>query len=252
MRLLKLGSEGEDVKKVQAALNEIFEDQLRLDGKFGPRTKEMVEAFQDDQGLNVDGVVGPITWRKLFNEEPQHETVYFPLMQSDLMSLMDDPRDPAWKANWLTFIDLTKFVNQHGLPRDGLQYNGKSIGFWGNRLMEKPFLLGMQNLVDSGRIEEWRRFDGCWNVRVMKGGTSLSVHSWAMAFDVNAAENPFNSSRHQLSNEFVNCFARAGFESGGMWTSPKDWMHFQLCWNSRNWESRLEGTGLEAPQVPEV
>lgn len=252
MRVLRMGAEGPDVERVQAALNEIFEDQLLVDGFFGVKTQEMVEAFQDDQGLNVDGIVGPITWRKLFNEEPPQPKISLPIMQRDLMGLMGDPHDPTWRAAWLTFIDLTKFVNQHGLPKNGLEFRDGKYGFWGNKLMAKAFLLAMQNLVDSGCIREWKTFDGCWCVRPMKSGNSLSVHAFAMAVDINAALNPYNSSRHQFSNDFVNCFARAGFESGGMWSSPKDWMHFQLAWNRRSWEADLEGTGLEAPHLMEV
>ena len=33
-----------------------------IDGKFGPRTETAVKAFQRDKGLQVDGIVGPITW----------------------------------------------------------------------------------------------------------------------------------------------------------------------------------------------
>ena len=35
------------------------------DGKFGNKTREAVMAFQRDNGLNADGVVGPLTWDAL-------------------------------------------------------------------------------------------------------------------------------------------------------------------------------------------
>lgn len=38
---------------------------LYIDGDFGPKTREAVEAFQRYKGLKVDGVVGKETWRKL-------------------------------------------------------------------------------------------------------------------------------------------------------------------------------------------
>ena len=38
---------------------------LKTDGIFGTKTEEAVEAFQADNGLVVDGVVGSKTWGKL-------------------------------------------------------------------------------------------------------------------------------------------------------------------------------------------
>jgi peptidoglycan hydrolase-like protein with peptidoglycan-binding domain len=36
-----------------------------IDGRFGPKTKAAVQAFQSDHGLDVDGIVGPKTWDAL-------------------------------------------------------------------------------------------------------------------------------------------------------------------------------------------
>lgn len=56
---LKRGSTGERVKILQQKLG------LVTDGRFGPNTQIAVEQFQIDNGLTVDGVVGPVTWGKL-------------------------------------------------------------------------------------------------------------------------------------------------------------------------------------------
>ena len=39
-----------------------------VDGVFGPKTQGAVEKFQQQNNLSVDGVVGPNTWRELFQE----------------------------------------------------------------------------------------------------------------------------------------------------------------------------------------
>ena len=36
-----------------------------LDGKIGPGTRKAIKAFQQDNGLTADGVVGRETWKKL-------------------------------------------------------------------------------------------------------------------------------------------------------------------------------------------
>ena len=60
--LLKLGSEGEDVKKLQIKLG------VDPIGKFGPKTEAAVKAWQSSNGLTADGIVGDGTWSKLFTE----------------------------------------------------------------------------------------------------------------------------------------------------------------------------------------
>ena len=60
--LLKLGSEGEDVKKLQVKLG------VDPIGKFGPKTEAAVKAWQSSNGLTADGVVGDGTWSKMFSE----------------------------------------------------------------------------------------------------------------------------------------------------------------------------------------
>lgn len=60
--VLKLGSEGEEVKKMQLKLG------VDPVGKFGPKTDAAVKAWQSANGLTPDGIVGPATWAKLMGE----------------------------------------------------------------------------------------------------------------------------------------------------------------------------------------
>jgi putative chitinase len=60
--LLKLGSTGDDVVKLQQKLG------VDPIGKFGPKTEAAVKAWQSTNGLTADGIVGPGTWAKMFAE----------------------------------------------------------------------------------------------------------------------------------------------------------------------------------------
>jgi len=63
METLSLGSRGPNVKLIQSLLNRIGYNAGPVDGIFGPQTQAAVIAFQRDNGLVPDGIVGPATWR---------------------------------------------------------------------------------------------------------------------------------------------------------------------------------------------
>ena len=68
--ILKVGSEGADVKKLQEKLG------VESIGKFGPKTEAAVKAWQKANGLKDDGIVGDATWSKLFGEDkPKSEVI---------------------------------------------------------------------------------------------------------------------------------------------------------------------------------
>ena len=66
MPLVKRGSSGEAVRKLQQLLNAAGAS-LEEDSSFGPATDAAVRAYQKAHGLEVDGEVGPKTWGKLLN-----------------------------------------------------------------------------------------------------------------------------------------------------------------------------------------
>jgi putative chitinase len=66
--LLKRGSNNEDVKKLQVKLG------IDPVGNFGPKTEEVVKAWQIKNGLTADGIVGPATWAKLMGATPTPAT----------------------------------------------------------------------------------------------------------------------------------------------------------------------------------
>ncbi len=63
METLRLGSTGPDVKLVQSLLARIGYQPGPVDGAYGPQTQQAVIAFQRNNGLVPDGIVGPSTWR---------------------------------------------------------------------------------------------------------------------------------------------------------------------------------------------
>lgn len=64
MKILKRGSKGEDVKRLQEALK------LYPDGIFGRLTEEAVVELQTKYGLTADGIVGQRTWDIINGNQP--------------------------------------------------------------------------------------------------------------------------------------------------------------------------------------
>ncbi|NES64081.1 MAG: peptidoglycan-binding protein [Okeania sp. SIO2D1] len=60
------GSRGNDVERLQMTLNEMGYSLVR-DGIFGSNTEAAVKEFQKDSRLEVDGIVGPLTWYALMS-----------------------------------------------------------------------------------------------------------------------------------------------------------------------------------------
>lgn len=84
-----------------------------------------------------------------------------------------------------------------------------------------------KNINYRGLSNQVKTWDGCFNIRKKRGATSMSLHSWGLAIDINAAWNGFGKPP-TMSPELVKCFTDAGFDWGGKWSRP-DGMHFQIA-----------------------
>lgn len=96
-----------------------------------------------------------------------------------------------------------------------------------NKDLVKPLEQAFKNLIQRNKVAELKTWDGCFNIRKKRGLASMSLHSWGIAIDVNAAWNGLGK-EPQLSSDFVKCFTDAGFDWGGTWKNRRDGMHFQL------------------------
>ena len=114
--LLKNGSKGDDVKKLQEKLG------LTADGAFGPGTEAKVKAWQAANGLTADGVVGDGTWAKMFGSAPVAAPVAIPpsAFKLDALrghipdSVIAQIPDTAAKFNITNTLRLAHFLAQCG------------------------------------------------------------------------------------------------------------------------------------------
>jgi len=160
----------------------------------------------------------------------------FPIFQVQLYALFGAPDEGQFATNYLRRLDFSEFADAFSHVVD-FQGNPWNLKIYGNYVLEDPLRRAFGLLVERSLAGELKTFDGCFNIRRMKAGNRLSVHSWAMAVDFNAAENPFGGIV-SFSDAFIRCFADAGFEAGALWRRA-DGMHFQLPW-TQDWRNSTD------------
>ena len=74
MPMLYRGCTGDAVKTLQDKLNALGYNSGNVDGIFGAKTYAAVTAFQKANNLGVDGIVGKLTWAKLYDATPVNVT----------------------------------------------------------------------------------------------------------------------------------------------------------------------------------
>jgi peptidoglycan hydrolase-like protein with peptidoglycan-binding domain len=156
---------GRDVITVQRRLRALgFSDVGQPDGLYGPATERAVRAFQRTRGLQIDGVVGPITFHHLFESAERSETVSESLL-THLQRLTKSHRRFPESATWA--------LTQDGLSVDGAApeitagepttvrrvWNefGPSIRRWSNDLGVPPELIIATICTESGGNSSARR-----------------------------------------------------------------------------------------------
>jgi putative chitinase len=132
--ILKVGSKGEDVKKLQAKLG------LGADGVFGSGTEAAVKKWQTSNGLTADGIVGEGTWSKMFGEkqlitEPSKTIVSSgPLKLEKLKGHIPDAviaqiPETAQKFNITNPLRLAHFLSQCGHESAGFKAIQENLNY---------------------------------------------------------------------------------------------------------------------------
>lgn len=140
--VLKLGSTGDDVVKLQKKLG------VDPIGKFGPKTEAAVKQWQTQNGLAPDGVVGEGTWKKMFGEDAAPVVITEPAPVANVGGLKLEKLkghipdnviaqipDTASKFGIDTPLKLAHFLAQCGHESGGFKVTQENLNYSAKGLM---------------------------------------------------------------------------------------------------------------------
>jgi hypothetical protein len=180
------------------------------------KTQE-IKDIQEKIGVTPDGFWGPKS---------------IATAQKHLRRLMDAaPYAPKPNTR-----DLTLFYGQAGdesnlvnLPVQGVKYDGRPVKTI--RCNTKCAESLSSILLELADAAPWllERYDGCFNFRQMRGGSSWSLHAYGSAIDFDASNNGNHThwpAKATMPFAVMEIFARHGWLSAGAFWG-RDAMHFQ-------------------------
>jgi hypothetical protein len=218
----------DDRKKLVAAIQTIaLENDIptgKVDGLWGPQTAEASDSLE----LLYNTGSAPAPWRTDGQSTPAPANNWPIQNTASLTAFYGDPGPSQLvdvilpyphKLSWDTGKVIHKF-KAHAKVKDSIErVLSKVLAYYG--------LPEIQRL----RLDIW---GGCFNHRVMRGGTQLSTHSWGIAIDYDPDNNQLKWGRDRATfarpeyNKWWQFWEEEGWVSLGR-TKNYDWMHVQAA-----------------------
>jgi hypothetical protein len=137
--------------------------------------------------------------------------------QEQLVLKYGNPSDPLFEQKWMTAWNI---------KADFKWFPKKTIYI--HKDFKDLLLPAFQKLEQLNLHTEIKSFDGCFNIRLVRGSKRVySIHSWGCAIDLNALDNPL-ASEGKWSKAFIEVMVNATIYCGQNWIGRKDPMHFAI------------------------
>lgn len=204
------------IKAIQAALAGMNYDPGPIDGLFGDKTDFAVEEWQKNHGAAKPA--------------PSPGTVAGWPKQADVARFYGEAGGRACTAGRVTLPFPFYLAWSPGQKLTGFACHEKVAAPLTSIFAEAAKHYGQLRFT-ALRLDA---FGGCFNFRPMRGGTSLSMHSWGIAVDLDPERNQLKWGRDKAEfakpayDAWWNIVEAHGATSLGR-AKNMDWMHFQFA-----------------------
>ena len=140
---------------------------------------------------------------------------------AELLEKYGTPSYGQWESDWLSLWRWDIWESVSG-RKWCLPFKRMNV----NRDLVTPLDDTFIALDKAGLIGELKTFDGCFCIRNVRGKDKPSIHSWGLAIDFNALENPLGGPV-TFSKEFLAIWRVQGWTVGADF-QRLDGQHFQL------------------------
>jgi hypothetical protein len=151
-------------------------------------------------------------------------------LQSEAISFYGDPRKPGWLQQNTVDVACPWQLLVGKIPVTHITIHKKCAGSL-TRVLAVIWEGAGKDQTAINKLK-YDVYDGSYNLRLIRGGVGLSMHSFACAIDWDATDNPQHSGRHLFSDDslLVKAFKAEGWIWGGDWSPASvDAMHVQAA-----------------------
>jgi hypothetical protein len=150
-------------------------------------------------------------------------------LQSKCLSLFGNPSDRNWAAKNIVYVVPPFKMNMGGIPISRIKINKVAAPSL-KAVLDDIWLACDKSQTKIVRVHA-DRFSGDWVVRPMRGGSAPSMHSFALALDLDAGNNGLGALEtfFMPGSLVVEAFESRGWVWGGRWKGRRDAMHFQYA-----------------------
>lgn len=151
--------------------------------------------------------------------------------QSECLKLFGNPSAPGWGAKNIVRVPVPWVMSMGNIPIKSIQINkiaADSLSSVLTKIWDR--CEHTQSKIHTAGCD---CFSGSFAVRMIRGGSHPSMHSYALAIDIDAPHNPLaapaSKTNFKSDSLVVKAFKEEGWVWGGDWTGRRDAMHFQYA-----------------------